>query len=143
MDRLKAIKQYRRDLPLYIKNAFTVTPYISAAARKGWFGVQGSIGMDFLTRAEGLEGDSFEARLNYGTAVSAEFNSWATPKLIAEFNGYTMHTAKDSKKTDLFITPAVRFGDRFSPGFGVQIPIRGPSADFAKADFIVEFQAWF
>lgn len=143
LDRLKAVIQYRRDLPLYLKKAFTVGPYISAAARRGWLGVQGSIGMDFLNRAEGLEGDFFEARLKYGTAVSAQFDGWVAPKLIAEFNGFTMHTAEDSKKTDLFITPAVRFGKRFSPGFGVQIPLRGPSADFARADFIVEFQAWF
>jgi len=63
--------------------------------------------------------------------------------VFAEFDGYTITTDDINDKTDLFVTPGIRFGNRFSPGFAVQFPVSGPTSDIADADFYFDLQLRF
>jgi hypothetical protein len=142
LDRLQAVIKYRRDFPLYLQGAVTTTPYISAGFFKRGVSLQGNLGVDLIANAENFEGDSFELRIKYGTALGLSTCFPTTPTFFVEFEGYTLPTS-EGKKNDLFITPGVRLGKRYSPGFGLQIPLTGETADIAKLDFIVDFQARF
>ena len=142
-DRLKAVDNYARDFPLYLAGAVTVSPYVSAAVKRSPVSLLGSFGVDLIFNADKLEEDNFETRIKYSSAVGAEIPVLASPALFVEFNGYTLVTANTIKKTDIFLTPGLRFGKRYSPGFGVQIPLAGRSEDIANASFIVDFQVRF
>lgn len=145
-DNLGAIEplvNYGRDFPAYLLNAATVTPYISAALRRDKVSLLGNLGIDLIFSAEKLERDAFEVRIKYGTALGLRTALPASPALFVEFNGYTFLSDRKVKRTDTFITSGLRFGKRYSPGFGLQIPINGPTADIANASFIVDFQARF
>ena len=142
-DRLKAVDNYARDFPLYLAGAVTVSPYVSAAVKRSPVSLLGSFGVDLIFNADKLEEDNFETRIKYSSAVGAEIPVLASPALFVELNGYTLVTANTIKKTDIFLTPGLRFGKRYSPGFGVQIPLAGRSEDIANASFIVDFQVRF
>ncbi|MBI2486659.1 MAG: DUF3943 domain-containing protein [Deltaproteobacteria bacterium] len=142
-DRLKTVDNYGRDFPLYLASAVTVSPYISAAVKRRQISLLGSLGVDLIFNADKFEEDNFETRIKYASAVGAEVPVLASPSLFVEFNGYTLVTANTIEKTDIFLTPGLRFGKRYSPGFGVQIPLTGRSADIANASFIVDFQVRF
>jgi hypothetical protein len=120
-----------------------VSPYVSAAVKRSPVSLLGSFGVDLIFNADKLEEDNFETRIKYSSAVGAEIPVLASPALFVEFNGYTLVTANTIEKTDIFLTPGLRFGKRYSPGFGVQIPLTGRSADIANASFIVDFQVRF
>jgi hypothetical protein len=142
--RLNAVTVYRRDLPTYIYKAFTATPFISGALWKDVFSLQGSIGSDFIFNAENFQDDSFEFRIDYSTAAGVNVPiQLITPTVFVEFDGYTITTDDTNSKTDLFVTPGIRFGERFSPGFSVQFPVSGPTSDIAKVDYIFDFQLRF
>jgi len=140
---IETVVNYGRDFPAFLLNAATVTPYISAGVRRDSLSLLGSLGIDFIFSAERLERDAFEARIKYGTAFGLKTALPASPRLFVEFEGYTFLSDRKVKRTDTFITPGLRFGKRYSPGFGLQIPINGPTADIAEASFIVDFQARF
>ncbi|MGQ0794292.1 MAG: DUF3943 domain-containing protein [Deltaproteobacteria bacterium] len=142
-DRLKTIVRYRRDVPLYLPGALTLTPYVSAAAQSGALDFQASVGVDSILDANKIEGDNFEARLKYAAALGFRPNLPFSPIAFIELDGYTSPTASDIKKTDLFITPGVKFGEKYGAGLAVQIPIAGESADIARASLILDFQARF
>lgn len=142
--RLKAVTAYRRDLPTYIYKAVTATPYLSAAFWKDVFSLQGSFGSDFIFNAENFEDDNFEFRLDYGAAAAVNVPiNIITPTVFVEFDGYTITTDDTNDKTDLFVTPGIRFGERFSPGFAVQFPVSGPTSNIAEVDFIFDLQLRF
>ncbi|MEM7007882.1 MAG: hypothetical protein AAF462_01980, partial [Thermodesulfobacteriota bacterium] len=143
-DRLSVVTSYRRDLPTYIYQAFTVTPYISGAMWKDAFSLQTYLATDYMFNAENFEGNSFEFRLNYSAAagVNVPINI-ISPTVFLEFDGYTLTSDNIDRKTDLFLTPGIRFGKRISPGFAVQFPVAGPTSDIAEADFIFDFQLRF
>jgi len=143
VNRLKTIINFRRDFPLYLINAVTLTPYISAGVIKKGVSLLSILGVDLIFNADRLEGDSFETRIKYGTAIGAEIPLRTSPSLFVEFNGYTLASSSRVERTDVFLTPGVRFGKKYSPGFGVQIPLAGSSADIANTSFIVDFQARF
>ncbi len=143
LDRLQAVTEYRRDFPLFLQSAVTTTPYISAGFFKRGVSLQGNFGFDLIANAKNFEGDSFELRIKYGTALGFSTCIPTTPTFFVEFEGYTLATSAGTKKNDLFITPGVRLGKKYSPGFGLQIPLTGESADIAKVDFIIDFQARF
>ena len=141
INRLETIvNNHRRDFPFYLRKTFTFTPYVSAIYWKDWFSIQASLGSDFITRAKRLEGDSFEYRLKYSTAVGAILPNSFKPTIFAEFNGYSLLTADTFDKTDLFITTGIRLGNRFNPGFAVQIPISGPTDDIARFSYMIDFR---
>lgn len=141
IDRLESIvENYRRDFPIYLRKTYTFTPYLSASYWKNWLSIQGSFGTDFITRARRLEGDSFEFRLKYSAAVGINFPVAYNPIVFTEFNGYSLLTADSFDKTDLFVTTGLRFGNRFSPGFAIQIPISGPTDDISKFSYMVDFR---
>lgn len=142
-DRLKAVDNYGRDFPLYLASAVTVSPYISAGVKRKQLSLLGSFGVDLIFNADKFEEDNFETRIKYATALGANVPVVASPCLFVEFNGYTLVTANTIEKTDIFLTPGLRFGKRYSPGFGVQIPLAGRSEDIANASFIVDFQVRF
>lgn len=143
VDRLQAVIEYRRDFPLYLFEAVTTTPYVSAGFLKRGVSLQGNLGIDLIANAENFEGDAFEVRIKYGTALGLSTCLPTTPLFFVEFEGYTLASSNQGKKNDLFITPGVRLGKKYSPGFGIQIPLTGETADIAKLDFIIDFQARF
>ncbi|MGH7909921.1 MAG: DUF3943 domain-containing protein, partial [Thermodesulfobacteriota bacterium] len=69
LDRLQAVIEYRRDFPLYLFKAVTTTPYVSAGYINRSVSIQGNFGVDLIANAENFEGDSFELRIKYGTAL--------------------------------------------------------------------------
>jgi len=141
--RLQTLLMFIRDFQLYLQDAFTFTPYLSAAAWKRWYSVQASAGVDLITRASKLEGEDFELRFKYSAAAGVNVPIPTSPTVFIEFDGYTLATATSMKKTDLFVTPGVRFGEKFSPGFGVQIPISGPTSEIANVSFLTDVQLRF
>ena len=143
-DRLGVVTSYRRDLPTYIYQAFTATPYLAAAVWKDVFSLQTNLATDFIFNAENFAGNDFEFRIDYGVAggVNVPINL-ITPTVFVEFDGYTLTSDNIDRKTDLFVTPGIRFGKRISPGFAVQFPVSGPTSDIAEADFIFDFQLRF
>lgn len=140
IDRLNTIvNNSPRDYPLYLKGAFTFTPYISTLHFYKWFSLQNNVGFDLVTRAENLEGDSVETRLKYssaaGVSVPLEFFN---PIIFAEFDGITNFTTDIYKGTDLFMTGGIRLGKRFSPGFAVQVPITGTSNENTVVSYLLD-----
>jgi len=142
-DRLQQVIMYRRDFPLYLYRAVTASPYISAGAWKGAVSLQASLGTDFIFNAKNFEGQDFELRLNYHTAAGVNVPMPGSPIVYCEFDGYTITTDDTTGKTDLFITPGIRFGGKYSPGFAVQFPVEGPTSDIATVDFVMDFQLRF
>jgi len=141
--RLETLIMFGRDFPLYLQKAWTFTPYLAAAAWKRWYSIQANIGVDFVTRAEKLEGNDFELRFKYSAAAGVNVPIPTTPILFVEFDGYTLATATSLEKTDLFITSGIRFGEKFSPGLGVQIPLSGPTSEIANVSFMADIQLRF
>jgi hypothetical protein len=140
IERLNVIvKNSPRDYPLYLKGAFTFSPYISTLHYYKWFSLQNNVGFDLVTRAENLEGDSVETRIKYssaaGVAVPMEYFN---PIFFVEFNGITNFTTDIYKKTDLFVTGGVRLGKRFAPGFSVQVPLKGTSNDNTEVSYLID-----
>jgi len=142
--RLQAVTNYRRDLPAYIYQAFTATPYLAGAIWKGAFSLQANLGTDYIFNAKNFQDDDFEFRVNYGAAAGVNVPiKILDPTIFFEFDGYTLTSDNTNGKTDLFITPGIRFGKRISPGFAVQVPVEGPTSDIAEVDFIFDFQIRF
>ena len=143
-DRLGTVTAYRRDLPTYIYQAFTATPYLAGAVWSGPFSFQLNLATDYIFNAKNFEGDDFEFRLFYGAAAGVNVPvDILSPTIYVEFDGYTLTTDDTNGKTDLFVTPGIRFGKRISPGFAVQVPVEGPTSDIADIDFIMDFQLRF
>jgi len=143
-DRLGVVTSYRRDLPTYIYQAFTATPYLAGAMWRGPFSLQANLGTDYIFNAKNFQGDDFEFRLNYGAATGVNIPiRILDPTIFFEFDGYTLTSDDSNRKTDLFVTPGIRFGKRISPGFAVQVPVAGPTSDIADVDFIFDFQIRF
>ncbi|MEQ9619564.1 MAG: DUF3943 domain-containing protein [Deltaproteobacteria bacterium] len=143
IDRLQTVLLFKRNFPVNLKGAWTLTPYITGAAWKGIFSFQGMVATDWVLNASNLEGNDFEFRLDYGAAVGANFPVVASPVLFAEFNGYSLLTADTSEKTDLFASSGIRFGRKYSPGFVVQFPLSGPDKDVDRFSYLFDFQVRF
>ncbi len=142
--RLGAVTAYRRDLPTYIYKAVTATPYLSAGVWKDAVSLQGSVGTDFIFNADNFQGNSFDFRIDYAAAAGVNVPiELISPLVFVEFDGYTITTDDINDKTDLFVTPGIRFGKRFSPGLAVQFPVAGPTSDIADADFYFDLQLRF
>ena len=143
VDRLKTLLMYKRNFPVNLQSAWTISPYVSGAIWKGIFSFQTMLASQFVLNASKLEGNDFEYRFNYSATAGANFPIVLAPVLFAEFNGYTQPTADTFGKNDLFLTGGFRFGRKFNPGFGVQVPIHGPDNDISKVGFIIDFQIRF
>gem|GEM_PF-495759 len=143
LGRLRTLLKYKRNFPINLQNAWTITPYISGAVWEGMFSFQTMLSSDFVLNASKLEGNDFEYRFNYAATVGANFPIVLAPVLFAEFNGYTQPTADTFEKTDLFLSGGFRFGRKFNPGFGVQVPIHGPDKEISKVSFVIDFQVRF
>ncbi len=143
-NRLQQIIKYRRDFQMYLYKAATVSPYLSAGAWKGPFSIQGALGTDFIFNADHFEGQDFEFRINYHAAAGLDVPMAGSPIVYCEFDGYTITTYDgEGGGTDLFLTPGIRFGKKYSPGFSAQLPVYGPTKDIADADFVFDFQLRF
>ena len=143
LDRLETLLMYKRNFPINLQSAWTITPYLSGAVWEGIFSFQTMVASQFVLNASKLEGDDFEYRFNYAATLGANFPIILAPVLFAEFNGYSQPTADTFGKTDLFMTGGFRFGRKFTPGFGVQVPIHGPDDEISKVGFIIDFQVRF
>ena len=145
IDRLETIVQNSpRDYPLYLERAFTFTPYVSSAHFYKGFSWQNNVGFDFITRAQELEGDAMEFRLKYNSAagyyIPIEFFN---PIFFTEFNGITQFSADTFDKTDLFLSGGIRLGKRFSPGFSIQVPVKGSSDDNVDFSYVIDLKMRF
>ncbi len=143
IDRLSTVTLFRRNFPINLQKAWTMTPYVTAAAWKGIFNVQAMASTDVVVNAGELEGNSAEWRLNYGAAAAANFPVIASPVLYAEFGAYTTLTADTFRKNDMFMTGGVRFGRKFSPGFAMQFPVYGADKDIDRYSYMFDFQIRF
>jgi hypothetical protein len=143
IDRLSTVTMFRRNFPINLQKAWTMTPYVTAAAWKGIFNVQAMASTDVVVNAGELEGNSAEWRLNYGASAGANFPVIASPVLYAEFNAYTTLTADTFQKNDMFMTGGVRFGRKFSPGFAMQFPVYGADRDIDRFSYMFDFQVRF
>lgn len=143
IDRLKTVLMYRKNFPINLQSAWTITPYMSAAAWKGIFNVVGNVSTDYVLNASKLEGNSFEFRVNYGASIGANIPVVASPVIYAEFDGYSLLTSDTLGKTSTFVSSGVRLGEKFSPGFAIQVPVSGPDSDVSKLSFLMDFQVRF
>ena len=143
IDRLSTVTMFKRNFPINLQKAWTVTPYVTAAAWKGIFNVQAMASTDVVLNAGELEGNSAEWRLNYGASAGANFPVIASPVLYAEFGAYTTLTADTFQKNDMFMTSGVRFGRKFSPGFAMQLPVYGADRDIDRFSYMFDFQIRF
>lgn len=141
--RLEAITSFTRELPMFLRDSFTPSPYIAAGASFDRLLIQGILGSDFIMNADRFEGNFFEYRIRYGLSLATRSGVWTSPALFTEVNGYSLLTSSKTEKTDLVITPGLRFGTRYSPGFGVQLPVLGQSSKVAKISFVIDFQVRF
>ncbi len=143
-NRLQQIIKYRRDFQMYLYKAATVSPYLTAGAWEGPFSIQGALGTDFIFNADHFEGQDFEFRINYHAAAGLDVPMVGSPIVYCEFDGYSITTYDGAGGgTDLFLTPGIRFGKKYSPGFSAQLPVYGPTKDIADADFVFDFQLRF
>lgn len=143
-NRLQQIIKYRRDFQMYLYKAATVSPYLTAGAWEGPFSIQGALGTDFIFNADHFEGQDFEFRINYHAAAGLDVPMVGSPIVYCEFDGYSITTYDgEGGGTDLFLTPGIRFGKKYSPGFSAQLPVYGPTKDIADADFVFDFQLRF
>ncbi|MGB3364112.1 MAG: DUF3943 domain-containing protein [Thermodesulfobacteriota bacterium] len=143
IDRLKTVLMYRKNFPINLQSAWTITPYMSAAAWKGIFNIMGNVSTDYVLNASKLEGNSFEFRVNYGASIGANIPVVASPVIYAEFDGYSLLTSDTLGKTSTFVSSGVRLGKKFSPGFSIQVPVSGPDSDVSKLSFLMDFQVRF
>lgn len=132
-----------RDINLLTRDMITFSPYFSTGTYGDLHSIQASFGTDFMILSEEFEGDFFEFRLNYGLASGLKIPLPGSPLMFVEFNGHTIATADSVKSTDLFVAPGIRLGNRYSPGFRVQIPLSGQTAQFAKSSIMVDMQVRF
>ncbi len=145
IDRLETIVQNSpRDYPLYLQRAFTFTPYLSTLHYYKGFSLQNNIGFDFITRAEEYEGNAVEYRFKYNSAAGYYLPvEFLNPILFTEFNGITQFSADTFDKTDLFLSGGIRLGKRFSPGFSVQVPVKGSSNDNVDYSYVIDLKIRF
>ncbi len=143
IDRLSTIILFRRNYPVNLQGAWTLRPYVTAAAWGGIFNLQAMVSAPTVLNAGDLEGNSAEFNVDYSAAAGVNFPVIASPVLFAEFNGYSFLTADTFKKTDMFVTSGVRFGRKFSPGFAVQFPVYGVDKDVDRYSYMFDFQIRF
>ncbi|MGH7850845.1 MAG: hypothetical protein ACREOP_11140, partial [Thermodesulfobacteriota bacterium] len=104
----------------------------------------GALGTDFIFNADHFEGQDFEFRINYHAAAGLDVPMVGSPIVYCEFDGYSITTYDgEGGGTDLFLTPGIRFGEKYSPGFSAQLPVYGPTKSIADADFVFDFQLRF
>ncbi len=143
VDRLQTITNFQRDLPYYLKSAFTTSPYIAGSVWNDHFAVQANLGTDIIINSDKFEDDDVEWRIKYAASIAAEMPVTYDPTFYVDFLGIYIPTADTIKKNDLFVSPGFRIGKQYNAGFGVQIPITGPSDDVAKVSFVIDLQARF
>ena len=143
VDRLQTITNFQRDLPFYLKSAFTTSPYITGSVWNDHFAVQANLGTDIIINSDKFEDDDVEWRIKYAASIAAEMPVTYDPTFYVDFLGIYIPTADTIKKNDLFVSPGFRIGKQYNAGFGVQFPITGPSDDVAKVSFVIDLQARF
>jgi hypothetical protein len=143
INRLETLLLFKRNFPINLQKAWTITPYITGAVWKGIFNVQGMVATDWVLNASGLEGNDFEFRVDYAASAGANFPVVGSPALFAEFNGYSLLTADTFEKNDMFMSSGIRFGRKYSPGFLVQFPVYGVDKDVDRFSYLFDFQVRF
>ncbi len=143
IDRLETLLMHTREFPIYLRNSFTTSPYVSYARWNGNLSFQGNLGTDIVLNADRFEGDFVEWRIKYSLALGYNLPVQYKPTFFLEFDGITLATANSVQGTDLFITPGFRFGNRVSPGFAVSIPISGETASISDASYVFDVRVRF
>lgn len=143
LGRLETLLLFRRNFPVNLQKAWTAAPYLSAAAWKGPFSVQAAASSGFIVNAEGLEGDGFEYRIDFGAAAGVNIPVVTSPVVFAELDGFSVPTAKTFKKTGLYMSSGVRFGRKVSPGVSFQLPVYGPDKKIDRFSYKFDLQIRF
>lgn len=131
---------YFRDMPYFLEDATTISPFLIAAVGRDWWALQGMIQGDIITNADGLEGDDGEFRLKYGITASATPNLDFpfTTSFILEVMMISSMTFNEDQ-TEVFITPGLRLGGKIiSVGAGIQIPAGEEVDDFANVNYFMD-----
>ncbi len=143
LGRLETLLLFRRNFPVNLQKAWTAAPYLSAAAWKGPFSVQAAASSGFIVNADGLEGDSFEYRVDFGAAAGVNIPVVTSPVVFAELDGFSVPTARTFKKTGLYMSSGVRFGRRVSPGVSFQLPVYGSDKSIDRFSYKFDLQIRF
>ncbi|MGD9652653.1 MAG: DUF3943 domain-containing protein [Candidatus Dadabacteria bacterium] len=143
LGRLETLLLFRRNFPVNLQKAWTVAPYLSAAAWKGPFSIQATASSGFIANAGELEGNGFEYRVDYGAAAGVNIPVIASPVVFAELDGFSVPTAKTFKKSGLYMSSGVRLGRKVSPGFAVQLPLYGPDKKIDRFSYKFDLQVRF
>ncbi len=144
VNRLREIHSlYKRDLPVYLRNSYALTPFIGASARKGAFSVEATAGFGFVGKAQAFEGNSSETILKYGAALGVSIPVNVVESVSAEIAGNRFLSLRNGDKNNLYFTSGVRFGSFISPSVAFQIPLSGDDKDSVAKSFIAEIQVRF
>ncbi len=142
--RLRKIQSvYKRDIPVYLRNSYALTPFIGASARKNAFFIETVAGFSFIGKSRALEGDSSETMLKYGAALGVSVPVNIVRSLSVEITGNRFLTLRDGKKNNLYFTSGIRFGSFISPSVALQIPLRGDDSDNVSQSLIADIQIRF
>lgn len=142
--RLEGIKnRYRRDLPVYLRDSYALTPFAGAGAKIGPFSFETNAAFALVKKAEDFEGDESEKILKYGAALSLSLPVNIAAQLSAEFSGNRFFSLGSGKKNNSYFTAAIRFGRFLSPSLALQIPVSGHDDDTVSQTVITEIQIRF
>ncbi|MCY3972701.1 MAG: DUF3943 domain-containing protein [Candidatus Dadabacteria bacterium] len=142
VNRLETITSlYKRDLPVYVEDAWSVAPFAGAAVRAGPVSLEAHTSVVFLRKAEKFEGDGSETILRYGAAlgVSLPRSLWVS----AEITGNRIASLENGRKSNAYFTAGLRFGGFVSPSVAVQIPVAGDDEKQFSQSVITQIQVRF
>lgn len=146
-DNIKRLRKihsvYKRDLPAYLRNSYSLTPFLGAAARVGAFSFEATAGFSFVGKSEAFEGDSSEKILKYGAAFGVSVPVNVVESVSAEITGNRFLSLRSGEKDNIYFTSGIRFGRFISPSVALQIPLSGDDDENVSRSFIVDVQIRF
>ncbi len=142
--RLEKIKSlYRRELPVYLNDAYAFTPFIGSGVNLKFISLETKAGFTLMKKAEALEGDESETILEYGAALSMRLPLSIKTKVSAEILGKRFFSLKKGAENNAYFTSGIRFGNFISPSVALQIPFSGADGDNIAKTVIAELQVRF
>ncbi|MGI9558183.1 MAG: DUF3943 domain-containing protein [Thermodesulfobacteriota bacterium] len=142
--RLKAITSlYKRDLPVYLRNCYSLTPFAGAGAAAGPLSFETKAAFLLVKKAGRFEGDESEKIFEYGAGATLALPVSLRTQLSAELKGNRFLSLRDGRKNNLYFTSALRFGKFISPSVAVQIPVSGGDSEAVSKSVITQLQVRF
>ncbi|MCY4046874.1 MAG: DUF3943 domain-containing protein [Candidatus Dadabacteria bacterium] len=143
VNRLETITSlYKRNLPVYVEDAWSVAPFAGAAVRAGPVSLEAHTSVVFLRKAEKFEGDGSETILRYGAALGVSLPR--SLRVSAEITGNRIASSlENGRKSNAYFTAGLRFGGFVSPSVAVQIPVAGDDEKQFSQSVITQIQVRF